>query len=433
MQINRNFYLNKLISKKENGLIKVITGIRRCGKSYLLFNIFREHLISEGVDESQIIELALDETQNAKFRNPIELDKHIRSLIPDKNKMYYVLIDEIQKAETIRNPYIEDKNAKITFVDTLLGLMKIPNVDLYVTGSNSKMLSSDILTEFKDRGDEIRINPLSFKEFYDSYIGDKNFAWQEYLTYGGMPLAVLKKTHEEKSKYLKDLFTKTYITDVVERHQILNNKEVLEDLLNFISSSVGSLTNPTKLSNAFASVKQLKISSQTISDYLDFLIDAFIINKAFRYDVKGKKYINTPLKYYFTDIGLRNARLNFRQQEENHITENIIYNELLYREFDVDVGVVEKNIKDEHQKSKRIQLEIDFIANKNSKRYYIQSALNVETPEKREQETNSLSQIKDSFKKIVVVKDNIIPWHDEQGILYIGIQQFLLDPTTMDL
>lgn len=433
MQINRNFYLNKLISKKENGLIKVITGIRRCGKSYLLFNIFREHLISEGVDESQIIELALDETQNAKFRNPIELDKHIRSLIPDKNKMYYVLIDEIQKAETIRNPYIEDKNAKITFVDTLLGLMKIPNVDLYVTGSNSKMLSSDILTEFKDRGDEIRINPLSFKEFYDSYIGDKNFAWQEYLTYGGMPLAVLKKTHEEKSKYLKDLFTKTYITDVVERHQILNNKEVLEDLLNFISSSVGSLTNPTKLSNAFASVKQLKISSQTISDYLDFLIDAFIINKAFRYDVKGKKYINTPLKYYFTDIGLRNARLNFRQQEENHIMENIIYNELLYREFDVDVGVVEKNIKDEHQKSKRIQLEIDFIANKNSKRYYIQSALNVETPEKREQETNSLSQIKDSFKKIVVVKDNIIPWHDEQGILYIGIQQFLLDPTTMDL
>lgn len=433
MQINRDFYLNKLISKKENGLIKVITGIRRCGKSYLLFTIFREFLISEGVDESQIIELALDETQNAQFRNPIELDKHIRSLITNKDKMYYVLIDEIQKAEAIQNPYIEDKNAKITFVDTLLGLMKIPNVDLYVTGSNSKMLSSDILTEFKDRGDEIRINPLSYKEFYNSYTGDKNYAWQEYLTYGGMPLAVLKKTHEEKSKYLKDLFTKTYITDVIERHQILNNKDILEDLLNFISSSVGSLTNPTKLSNAFASVKQLKISSQTISDYLDFLIDAFILNKAFRYDVKGKKYINTPLKYYFTDIGLRNARLNFRQQEENRIMENIIYNELLYREFDVDIGVVEKNIKDEHQKSKRIQLEIDFIANKNSKRYYIQSALNVDSNEKREQETNSLSQIKDSFKKIVVVKDNIIPWHDEQGILYIGIQQFLLDPTAMDL
>ena len=433
MQINRDFYLNKLISKKENGLIKVITGIRRCGKSYLLFNIYHDYLKSIGVEDSQIIELALDETQNAKYRNPIELDKYIRSLIINKTKMYYIFIDEIQKVEEIQNPYIADVDSKLSFVDTLLGLMKISNVDLYVTGSNSKMLSSDILTEFKDRGDEIRVKPLTFKEFYNSYEGEKYNAWQEYVTYGGMPLAVTKKTHEEKSKYLKDLFTKTYITDVVERNNILNDKEILEELLNLISSSIGSLTNPTKLSNTFASVKQKNISSATINKYLDYFIDAFILNKSYRYDVKGKKYIDTPLKYYFVDVGLRNARLNFRQQEENHIMENIIYNELLFREFDVDVGVVENNYKDENGKSKRVQLEIDFVANKDSKRYYIQSALNIDDISKREQETKSLNKINDSFKKIVVVKDNIIPWHDEQGILYIGIQQFLLDDNAMDI
>lgn len=433
MQINRDFYLNKLINKRENGLIKVITGIRRCGKSYLLFNIYHNYLVSSGINENQIIELALDETQNAKYRNPIELDKYIRELTKDRNTMYYVFIDEIQKVENIQNPYIDDKDSKIGFVDTLLGLMKLPNVDLYVTGSNSRMLSSDILTEFKDRGDEIRVNPLSFKEFYSAVGGDKNSAWQEYLTYGGMPLAVTKKTHEEKSKYLKDLFAKTYITDVLDRNKIVKDKEVLEDLLNMVSSSVGSLTNPTKLANSFATLKQVKISSSTIGLYLDYLIDAFILNKAYRYDVKGKKYIDTPLKYYFTDIGLRNARLNFRQQEENHIMENIIYNELLYREFDVDVGVVEYNYKDEQGKSKRSQLEIDFVANKNSKRYYIQSALNIDTNDKKEQETKSLNKVTDSFKKIVIVKDDIIPWHDEQGILYIGIQQFLLEDNAMEL
>lgn len=433
MQIKREYYLNKLINKRENGLIKVITGIRRCGKSYLLFNIYHNYLISTGVEESQIIELALDETKNAKYRNPIELDNYIRDLTKDKEKMFYVFIDEIQKVEDIQNPYIDDKNAKIGFVDTLLGLMKLSNIDLYVTGSNSKMLSSDILTEFKDRGDEIRVNPLTYKEFYTSYTGDKNNAWQEYITYGGMPLAVTKKTHEEKSKYLKDLFEKTYITDVLDRNKITNSKEIFEDLLNIISSSIGSLTNPSKLGNYFASNKKIKISSETISNYLDYLIDAFILNKAYRYDVKGKKYIDTPLKYYFTDIGLRNARLNFRQQEENHIMENIIYNELLFREFDVDVGVVEYNYKDELGKSKRTQLEIDFVANKNSKRYYIQSALNIDSEDKKEQETKSLNKITDSFKKIVVVKDNIIPWHDEQGILYIGIQQFLLDENAIDL
>lgn len=433
MEFNRDFYLSKLIEKKENGLIKVITGIRRCGKSYLVFNLYHKYLVSNGINENQIIEIALDETKNIKYRNPIELDKYIRKLVSNKNKMYYVFIDEIQKVETIQNPYIKNKDSKIGFVDTLLGLMKLPNVDLYVTGSNSRMLSSDILTEFKDRGDEIRVNPLSFKEFYNAYKGDKNLAWQEYITYGGMPLAVLKKTHEEKSKYLKDLFTKTYISDVIEKNNVLNNKEILEDLLNLISSSIGSLTNPSKLSNSFNSIKQIKICSATINTYLDYLIDAFILNKAYRYDVKGKKYFDTPLKYYFTDVGLRNARLNFRQQEENHIMENIIYNELLNREFDVDVGVIEYNYKDNQGQSKRKQLEIDFVANKNSKKYYIQSALNIDNEDKKEQEINSLNRINDSFKKIVVIKDNIIPWHDEKGILYIGIQQFLLEENAMDL
>lgn len=433
MQIKRDLYLNKLISKRENGLIKVITGIRRCGKSYLLFTIYHDYLISTGIKEDQIIELVLDETRNAKYRNPIELDEYIRDLTNDKNKMFYVFIDEIQKVEEIQNPYINNENAKIGFVDTLLGLMKLPNVDLYVTGSNSKMLSSDILTEFKDRGDEIRVNPLTFKEFYDVYPGDKNNAWQEYLTYGGMPLAVIKKTHEEKSKYLKDLFSKTYITDVLERNKISNDKEVLEDLLNFISSSIGSLTSPTRLAHTFASAKQIKISSETISTYLDYFIDAFILNKAYRYDVKGKKYIETPLKYYFTDVGLRNARLNFRQQEENHIMENIIYDELFYRGFDIDIGIVEYNYKNELGKSKRTQLEVGFVVNKNSKKYYIQSALNIDDERKKEQETNPLNRIGDSFKKIVVIKDNIIPWHDEKGILYIGIQQFLLEDNAMDL
>lgn len=366
MKIKRDFYLNKLICKKENGLIKVITGIRRCGKSYLLFNLYHNYLISIGVKQSQIIELGLDETTNMKYRNPLELDKYIRDLTKDKSQQYYVFIDEIQKVDNVPNPYLNTSNSTISFVDTLLGLMKLPNIDLYVTGSNSKMLSSDILTEFKDRGDEIRVSPLTFKEFYSIYNGSKTDAWQEYMTYGGMPLAVSKQTQKEKSKYLKDLFNKTYISDVIERHKLINDKDILEELLNLISSSIGSLTNPTKITNTFDSVKQIKISPNTISSYLDYFIDAFIINKAYRYDIKGKKYINTHLKYYFSDIGLRNARLNFRQQEENHIMENIIFNELIHREFDVDVGVIEYNYKDLLNKSKRVQLEIDFVANKNS-------------------------------------------------------------------
>ena len=425
--IARPDYLNKLISKKENGLIKIITGNRRCGKSYLLFTIYHEYLVSAGIAENQIIELALDETVNAKYRNPIELDSYIRSLVSDKSKQYYVFLDEIQKVDEIQNPYVDNPDSKITFVDTVLGLMKIKNVDLYITGSNSKMLSSDILTEFRDRGDEIRVYPLSFAEFYTSFKGDKNEAWKEYYTYGGMPLAVMKKTPEEKSKYLKDLFTGTYLKDVLERYTITNSTSDLEELLNIISSSIGSLTNPLNLSNTFKTVKKRNLAPETISTYLDYFKDAFLIDSAVRYNIKGKKYISTPLKYYFVDVGLRNARLNFRQQEENHIMENIIFNELKIRGFDVDIGVIEHNTKDATGKSRRNFLEIDFIANRGNNRFYIQSALHLDTQEKREQETQSLNRIHDSFKKIVVVKDDIEPWQDDKGIQYIGIEQFLLE------
>lgn len=433
MIIERPSYLNKLIQERENGLIKVVTGIRRCGKSFLLFELYRNYLLESGVDEDQLIGLALDEAINARYRNPLELDKYIREQLTDKSKMYYVFIDEIQKVAEIQNPYVDDEEAKIGFVDVVLGLMKIKNVDLYVTGSNSRMLSSDILTEFKDRGDEVQVHPLSYKEFVSAYDGKPEGAWSEYYTYGGMPLVLTRKSHDEKSKYLKDLFAKTYLTDVLERHRILNDKEVLEDLLNILSSSIGSLTNPTKLANTFRSVKNTKISSATVGRYLDYFVDAFIISKASRYDIKGKKYIDSPLKYYFTDVGLRNARLNFRQQEENHIMENILYNELIVRGFDVDVGTVEYNFKNATGKSERTQLEVDFVANMGSKRYYIQSALNIADEGKRKQEVNSLLRIGDSFKKIVVVRDAIVPWHDEDGILYIGIEQFLLDENAMEL
>lgn len=395
--IERPRYLEKLISKKENGLIKIITGNRCCGKSYLLFTIYHQYLIKHGIKENQIIELALDEAVNAKYRNPIELDTYIRSKVSDTSKQHYVFLDEIQKVEEIQNPYVPNPDAKITFVDTVLGLMKLPNADIYITGSNSKMLSSDIVTEFRDRGDEVRVYPLSFSEFLSAYSGDKSKAWREYYTYGGMPLAVTKKTSD------------------------------LEELLNVISSSIGSLTNPLNLANTFNSLKRKKITANTISTYLGYFKDAFLIDSAIRYNVKGKKYISTPLKYYFVDIGLRNARLNFRQQEENHIMENVIFNELKIRGFDVDVGVVEHNIKDADGKSKRISLKIDFVANMGNKRFYIQSALNIDDESKKQQEINSLCRINDSFKKFVVIKDNIEPWQDDKGIQYIGIEQFLFE------
>ena len=431
--IERKKYLDKLISRNQNGLVKVITGIRRCGKSYLLFNIYKEYLKSIGVEDECIICLALDDDENIRYRNPLELGKHIRSLTADESKDYYVFLDEIQKVVTIQNPYIEGAEDKISFVDVVLGLMKHDNIDLYVTGSNSKMLSSDILTEFRGRGDEIRVNPLSFSEFYNAFEGDRHDAWQEYYTYGGLPLVLAKKTHEEKARYLQTLFDTIYLSDIMDRNSLVHEKNLLDDILNIISSSIGSLTNANKITNTFKSERQVNISNFTVSKYLDFLIDAFLIYKASRYDVKGRKYIGSPYKYYFSDVGLRNARLNFRQQEENHIMENIIYNELCGRDFNVDVGVVEYCYKDEEKKSKRAHLEIDFVANKGSKKYYVQSALTVADEEKREQEVRSLNRVGDSFKKIVVVKDNVIPWHDDNGILYIGIEQFLLDETAMDM
>lgn len=433
VEIGRQQYLDQLIRKKDNGRVKIITGIRRCGKSYLLFELYTKYLRDSGVKEDQIIGLALDELPNARYRNPIELDQYIRDKIADKSKRYYVLIDEIQFVSEIQNPYVDDPSAKLNFIDVVLGLMRIKNADIYVTGSNSKMLSSDILTQFRDRGDEIRVFPLSYAEFYSVYGEDKRHAWRDYYTYGGMPVVVTLSSHEEKSKYLQDLYTKTYLRDVVERHMIQNDVEVLEDLLNIVSSSIGSLANPTKLANTFASERQISISGATIERYLGYFIDAFLLHKSQRYDVKGKKYMKTPMKYYFADVGLRNARLGFRQQEENHIMENVIYNDLRRRGFDVDVGVVEYNCKDDEGKKIRKQLEVDFVVNRGSQRYYIQSALTVGDPEKRKQETESLRRIPDSFKKIVVVRDDIIPWHDDNGILFIGVEQFLLEEKGIDL
>lgn len=431
--IERNGYLRKLISRKDNGLVKVITGIRRCGKSYLLFNIYREYLKSIGVEDDCIIALALDDDEHIRYRNPIELGNYIRGLTADRNRHFYVFLDEIQKVIPIQNPYIQGVEDRIGFVDVVLGLMKRDNVDIYVTGSNSRMLSSDILTEFRGRGDEIRVNPLSFSEFYQAYQGDPRDAWQEYYTYGGLPLVMKKQGHEEKMRYLQNLFDKIYLSDIMDRNKILHEKTVLDDILNIISSSVGSLTNAGKIARTFKSERQMNISEDTVSRYLDLFMDAFMIYKAERYDIKGRKYIGSPVKYYFSDVGLRNARLNFRQQEENHIMENILYNELCSREFSVDVGVVEYHYKDEDKKSRRSLLEIDFVANKGSRRYYIQSAFAMGDEEKRLQEVRSLNRVGDSFRKMVVVRDRIIPWHDEKGILYLGIEQFLLDEHAMDL
>lgn len=431
MLFKRNLYLDKLISKKDNGLIKVITGIRRCGKSILLFELYNEYLNSIGILDENIVKISLDDVSNIKYRNPFELDKFIREKALKNGEKLYVFIDEVQLVVETQNPYILNAEDKIGFVHVLLGLMKLQNVDIYVTGSNSKMLSTDILTEFKGRSDEIKVNPLTYKEFCDAYQGDKKDCWNQYFVYGGMPFLLSLTTHQEKSKYLKNLFSQTYISDVIERCKLRGNKEVLEDILNILSSNIGSLTNPSKLSNTFKSEKKLEISPSTISLYIDYFIDAFILNKANRYNVKGKKYIHTPIKYYFSDIGLRNALINFRQTEENHIMENIIYNELIVRGFDVDVGIVEYNYKDHLNRSQRTQFEIDFIANSGNQRYYIQSALSVANEEKRQQEINSLKRIPDSFKKIVVIKDDIIPWYDEYGILYIGIEKFLLDETIL--
>ena len=415
-EIKRDIYLNKLIERKENDMIKVITGIRRCGKSYLLFKLYYDYLLSVGVDKSRIIKIELDSEEYEELTDAKKLGAYVREQIKDSG-MYYVFLDEVQFVEG--------------FERVLNGLNRISNLDIYVTGSNSKFLSTDILTEFRGRGDEVRVYPLSFSEFVSAFEGDKEEAWNEYFTYGGLPLILSRRTDEQKSKYLNDLFEKVYFADIIERNN-LQKDNVLEALVNILASSVGSLTNPTNIANTFESNGIKGVSDKTISLYINYLLEAFLINKAERYDIKGKKYISTPSKYYFSDVGLRNDRLNFRQQEENHIMENIIYNELLVRGFNVDVGIVEHNVS-ENGKNIRKQLEVDFVCNQGSKRYYIQSAFAIPDEKKMNQEKNSLIRIGDSFKKIIVVKDNIKLWRTEEGFLVIGIQEFLLNQNSLDL
>ena len=431
MRIERTKYLQELIDRKHNGLVKVITGIRRCGKSYLLFTLFYDHLIAEGVKKENIITLELDQTENIRYRNPLELDRYLRSLIRDNGEMHYVFLDEIQFVEKVKNPYVEN-GAEITFYDVLNGLMRIRNADIYVTGSNSRMLSTDVLTEFRGRGDEVRVQPLVFSEYMQAYDGDKFDGWLDYYTYGGLPAILERKTDSQKADYLERLFEETYIKDIVERNRV-KNPDDLEDLLNVVSSCIGSLTNPNRLSNTFKTEKGVDLSKTTIEKYLGYFEDAFLIEETKRFDIKGRRYINTPKKYYFTDVGLRNARLHFRQQEENHIMENIIYNELIYRGFRVDIGIVEVCEKQADGTFRQKQLEVDFIANKGSQRYYIQSAFDLPTDEKTRQEIRPYLAIEDSFKKIVVTKNHMKLQRDENGIATMSIYDFLLNPDSLDL
>ena len=412
MEIKRDYYLQRLIDRKENHLIKIITGIRRCGKSYLLNHIFKNYLLETGVKENHIIMVSLDDDDNESLLDVHNLNTYIKSQIKDDD-LHYVLLDEIQLVEG--------------FESLLNGLLRKENLDVYVTGSNSKFLSSDIITEFRGRGDEIRVYPLSFSEFYSAYEGSKEDAWQEYYTYGGLPLVLSYKNEIDKMAYLENQRKNVYLNDVIERNNIQNEQD-LYTIVEILSSSVGSLTNPLKLANTFKSNnKNTSITDKTIYNYLNYLEDAFLIESTKRYDVKGKKYIETPKKYYFTDIGIRNSFLNFRQQEENHLMENIIYIELKRRGFSVDVGVVE--VRD---KSGQKKLEIDFVANRGNNRYYIQSALTIDSKEKREQEERSLINTNDFFRKIIIVKDNIKRWRDEKGIVIMGIVDFLLDFDSLD-
>ena len=417
MEIRRDIYLNKLISKRHNGLIKVVTGIRRCGKSYLLFNLFREYLVNEGVNENHIIEIAFDSFENRKYRDPEVLFPYLMEKIAD-NEMYYVLLDEVQMLDD--------------FESVLNSLGRKKNVDVYVTGSNAKFLSKDIITEFRGRGDEVHMYPLTYSEFMSVYDGDKQEGWRDYVLFGGIPLVLGFETADQKSDFLKSLFEETYISDITGRNNIRNKAE-LEELLNILSSAIGSLTNPSKLSATFKSVKNKTISKETIIKYIDYLKDSFLIDSAIRYDIKGKKYINTPSKYYFTDLGLRNARLNFRQVEETHAMENIIFNELKVRGYNVDVGVVVMNEVDKNGKKIRKQLEVDFVCNKGSKRFYIQSAYALPDKEKMEQEQRSLINTGDGFKKIIITKDAVAPLYNEEGILVMSIYDFLLNPDSMDI
>lgn len=417
MVIRRDIYLNKLISKKHNRLIKVITGIRRCGKSYLLFNLFRDYLSSENVAESHIIEMAFDLYENIEYRDPKVFFPYVQSRIKDK-EMYYVLLDEVQLMGD--------------FEAVLNSLARMENVDVYVTGSNAKFLSKDIITEFRGRGDEVHMSPLTFREFMSVYSGEKESAWKEYVLYSGIPLVLEFAEPEQKVDFLKRLFEETYISDIVGRNKVRNKSE-LEELLNILSSAIGSLTNPSKLSDTFRSIKHKTMSQNTIKKYIGYFEDSFLIDSAFRYDIKGKKYIDTPVKYYFTDLGLRNARINFRQVEETHVMENIIFNELKVRGFNVDVGVVKTNEVDRSGKNIRKQREIDFVCNKGSKRYYIQSALALPNKAKREQEQRPLLLTQDGFKKIIITKDALAPLYSEEGVLMMGIFDFLLNENSLEL
>ncbi len=417
MEINRDKYLNDLICRMHNGMIKIVTGIRRSGKSYLLFHIFKNYLLDLEISESHIITIELDQRKNRKYRDPDAILDYIESLITD-HEQYYIMLDEVQMLAE--------------FEEVLNTLLHIPNADIYVTGSNSKFLSKDVITEFRGRGDEIHIYPLTFKEFMQVYDGDMYHGWAEYIVYGGLPLTVTMKTEEQKIHYLTRLFDETYIKDIIDRHHIDKAQE-LEDLIHILASAIGSLTNAPKIEATFKSVIKSDISLNTIRQYMEYLEDAFIISKANRYNVKGRKYIGTPLKYYFEDLGLRNVRLGFRQIEETHLMENVVYNELRSRGYSVDVGVVEKRGINAEGKSERIQLEIDFIANLGSKRYYIQSAFGMPTEERKRQEKASLVNVKDSFKKIIIVKDVVNVTRDEDGITIMSIYDFLLKENSLEL
>lgn len=416
MEIKRDRYLDKLISKEHNGLIKVITGMRRCGKSYLLFTLFKKHLLSEGVDEDHIIEIAFDAFENKKYRDPDVLYPYLKEQIKD-DAMYYVLLDEVQLLSE--------------FESILNSLIRMKNVDVYVTGSNARFLSKDVITEFRGRGDEVHMYPLSFAEFMSVYQGTKQDGWNEYMLYGGITLVLEFATPDQKIAFLKSLFEETYISDIVGRHNIRNKAE-LEELLDILSSAIGSLTNPEKLSATFQTVKKKKISNSTIKRYIDYLCDSFLIDSAIRYDVKGKKYIDTPVKYYFTDMGLRNARLNFRQIEETHSMENIIFNELKMRGFNVDVGVIVQYGTNDKGNSIRKQLEIDFVCNQGSKRYYIQSAYAIPDQAKMEQEQRSLMLTGDFFKRFIITKDTPAPYYNESGVLIMSVYDFLLNENSLD-
>ena len=417
MEIRRDIYLDRLIRREKNGLIKVVTGVRRCGKSYLLFNLFHNYLLDKGVKEDHIIEIALDDRSNKELRDPDNMLQFVKERIVDR-ETYYIILDEVQLLSE--------------FEDVLNSFMHIRNADVYVTGSNSRFLSSDVITEFRGRGDEIRIFPLSFREYCSACTGGADEAWDDYFTYGGLPLILSRKTAEEKAEYLMSLFQKVYLSDIVDRHNV-RNREELDELVDILASAVGSLTSPLKLANTFKTVKKKTISDKTLKKYMDYLMDAFLVSKAVRFDIKGRKYIGSPAKFYFEDVGLRNARLNFRQMEENHIMENIIYNELRVRGYHVDVGLVEQFGKDSRNKTTKKQLEVDFVVTRGSEKYYIQSAFAMNNEGKQEQEERPLNAIGDSFRKFIVVRDNIRARRNDRGIVTMGVRNFLLDENSLNL